>query len=169
MPHIELFDPAQCQPMAPPRALTHAPCAVLIARDELSQGGLCRPCAAGELAAEIAERDGQRVAALRGLLSRGASPRKAIYLGTETTGLDGGHDELLEMPAIDDAGLVFESQVRPFRHMTWLEAADPLDSSVRRAKRPYFGRPLTETGTGVAFGRGRGDLQRPVRPGFPAS
>lgn len=113
---------------------------MLIASDELSQAGLCSTCAASELAAEVADRDGQRVAALRGLLSCGASPRKPIYLDTETTGLDGGHDELLEMPAIDDTGLVFESLVRSVRHMTWLEAADPLVSSVRRAKRPYFGR-----------------------------
>ena len=98
--------------------LTHAPCAVLIASDELSQAGLRRACAASELAAQIAKRDGQRVAALWGLLSCGANPRKAIYLGTETTGLDGGHDELLEMPAIDDAGLVFESLVCSVRDMT---------------------------------------------------
>ena len=142
---------------------------MLIARDELSQAGLRRACAADELATQIAERGGQHVAALLGLLSRGASPRKTIYLDTETTGLDSGLGELLEVPAIDDAGLVFESRVCSVRHMTWLETADPPDSSVKRAKRPYFGRPLAGTSTGVAVGQGRGDLQRPVRPDFPAS
>lgn len=138
--HIELYDPASCVPMRPARVpspaqldalragrmlLTHAACSSCAQQhpcDSLNLEGLCMCCAAAELAVEDAERELQRLAELRALLLRGASPRKTIYLDTETTGLNPAHDELLEVAAIDDGDVVFHSLVRPTRLTEWPEA-----------------------------------------------
>ncbi|WP_022980712.1 3'-5' exonuclease [Ideonella sp. B508-1] len=138
--HIELFDPALCVPMRQARTPTpaqldalragrmvhtHSACAccgIEHLRDSLTLEGLCMPCAAAELAAERAARDIRRLADLRSLLLRGASPRKTIYLDTETTGLSPLGDELLEVAAIDDGEVVFHSLVKPTRLKEWPEA-----------------------------------------------
>ena len=137
--HIELFDVANCAAMrerreptqaqlaalaAGRRKMTHADCGRCgcnVVRPALDRDGNCLDCAELVAGEEQAKRDMERFAEFDALLTGSA---QAVYLDTETTGLDPfGGDELLEIALISHDGTVLlDTLLRPVVRTSWLEA-----------------------------------------------